>query len=126
MNVQSRHDQRYEEEPGGNGRRQPGPEVQRLERDSFILLQHACAVTGSCPGRAVNPARLGADLGFAEDETARLVNYLSWMGYLKESTMGPHLSLADEGIEYLEERAGRRRSVRIDDKHVPLPLFISR
>ncbi|HEX6925683.1 MAG TPA: hypothetical protein VF167_09635 [Longimicrobiaceae bacterium] len=126
MNVPSRRDQRYEGEPGGNRRNLPGPEVQRLERDSFILLQHAYAVTGSCPGRPVNPARLGAELGFDEEETSRLVNYLSWIGYLKESTMGPHLFLANEGIEYLEAGAGRRRTVRVDDKHVPLPLFISR
>ena len=101
------------------------PEVERLERDSFILLQHAYTVTGATAGLPVNGTRLGHDLGFAEDEASRLINYLNWIGYLKESAAGPHLSLAPEGIEYLEHRAGRRHSVRAPgDQSVPIPLFL--
>ena len=100
-------------------------EVERLERDSFILLQHAYTVTGATAGRPVNATRLGHDLGFAEDEASRLINYLNWVGYLKESAAGPHLSLAPEGIEYLEERAGRRHSVRAPpDQPIPIPFFL--
>ncbi len=107
---------------GGSDRR---PEVERLERDSFILLQHVYTVTGARPDVPVNAARVGNDLGFAEDETSRLVGYLNWIGFMKESAAGPHLSLAREGIEYLERRAGRRHSVRAD-VDIPIPVFLAR
>ena len=104
----------------------PRPEVQRLERDSFILLQHAYTVTEADPCVPVNAARLGAELGFAEAEVCRLVDYLSWVGYLKQSAAGPHLSLASEGIHYLEEGAGRRQTVRASEAAPLLPVFIGR
>jgi hypothetical protein len=109
-----------------DGRRDRRPEVERLERDSFILLQHVYTVTGATPGVPVNAARVGSDLGFAEQETSRLVRYLNWVGFMKESAAGPHLSLAEEGIEYLERKAGRRHSVRSDEKDIPIPVFLSR
>lgn len=111
---------------GGRQRRGPRrPEVERLERDSFILLQHVYTVTGADPEVPVSAAHVGAQLGFAEDESARLVRYLSWIGFMKESAAGPHLALAPEGIHYLEHGAGRRRSVRADEKEVPIPVFLS-
>ena len=109
-----------------DGGRDRQPEVERLERDSFILLQHVYTVTGARPDVPVNAARVGIDLGFAEEETSRLVRYLNWVGYMKESAAGPHLSLAEEGIEYLESKARRRHSVRADEKDIPIPVFHSR
>lgn len=101
------------------------PEVERLERDSFILLQHVYTVTGADPAAPVNGSRVGMELGFAPDESSRLIHYLHWVGFMKESASGPHLSLAPEGIEYLEHRAGRRQSVRADsDKTIPIPVFL--
>ena len=116
---QRRHDRR---DAGGHRR----PEVERLERDSFILLQHVYTITGASPEVPVNASRAGSDLGFAEDETSRLVRYLSWVGYMKESAAGPHLALAEEGIEYLEHGAGRRHTVRADERDVPIPVFLGR
>jgi hypothetical protein len=81
------------------GRTDRRPEVERLERDSFILLQHVYTMTGASPEVPVNAARVGIDLGFAEEETSRLVRYLNWVGFMKESAAGPHLSLAEEGID---------------------------
>jgi hypothetical protein len=102
------------------------PQVERLERDSFILLQHVYTLTGANCGAPVNAGRAGADLGFAQEETSRLVWYLSWVGYMKESAAGPHLSIAEEGIDYLERGAGRRHSVRCDEKDIPIPVFMAR
>lgn len=108
---------------GRNNRRRP--ELERLERDSFILLQHVYTVTGADPAMPVNGTRVGNDLGFAPDEASRLIHYLNWVGYMKESAAGPHLSLAPEGIEYLERRAGRRHSVRAEaDQAIPIPVFL--
>lgn len=100
--------------------------MERLERESFILLQHVYTITGASPRVPVNAARVGIDLGFGEDETNRLVRYLSWVGFMKESAAGPHLALAAEGIDYVEHGAGRRHSVRADEKDVPIPVFLSR
>jgi hypothetical protein len=100
------------------------PERERLERDSFILLQHAYTLTGADPSVPVNPMRLGCELGFAHNETSRLVRYLSWVGYLKESAAGPHLALAPEGIDYLERGARRRHTVRADELYVPIRAFL--
>ena len=110
------------EQHGQTGRE---PEVERLERDSFILLQHVYTVTGADPEIPVNGSRVGIDLGFAPEEASRLIHYLHWIGYMNESASGPHLSLAPEGIDYLEHRAGRRHSVRADsEKTVPIPAFL--
>lgn len=126
MDGRSRDNSRARKDGDREHHSPPRPEVQRLERDSYILLQHAYTLTGADPAVPVNATRLGADLGFAESETSRLVRYLSWIGYLKESAAGPHLALAEEAIEYLEEGAGRRHSVRADEKQVPIPVFVSR
>ena len=125
MNRQSpeRNRTRHEDNRERPSRRRP--EVERLERDSFILLQHAYALTGADPTMPVNAKRLGCELGFAEEETSRLVRYLSWVGYMKESAAGPHLALAEPGIEYVEVGAGRRQTVRADGKALPLPVFLS-
>ena len=105
------------------GRRQP--ELERLERDSFILLQHVYTVTGADPAVAVNGSRVGQELGFAEEEASRLIHYLNWVGYMKQSAAGPHLSIAPGGVEYLEREAGRRHSVRAPtDQPLPIRVFL--
>lgn len=101
--------------------RQP---LRRLERESFILLQHAYTLAQGDPSSGVNPHRLSCDLCFGDVETERLVQYLSWLGYLRESPTGPHIVLSPSGIEYLEHACGRRRSVRAGNREVPLPLFL--
>lgn len=124
MNRPSADDQRRNDRWDRTDDRRP--EVERLERESFILLQHVYTVTGASPAVPVNAARIGSDLGFGEDETMRLVRYLNWVGFMKESAAGPHLALAEEGIHYLEHGAGRRHSVRADEKDIPIPVFLSR
>lgn len=115
---------RFEREwGGGSGAR--SPEIERLERDSFILLQHVYTVTSATPGAPVNGTRVGLELGFAPDEASRLINYLNWVGYMKQSAADPHLTIAPDGIDYLERDAGRRHSVRAPaDQPIPLPLFL--
>ncbi len=98
--------------------------LRRLERESFILLQHAYTLAQDDSTGGVNPHRLSNDLCFGDVETERLVRYLSWLGYLRESPTGPHLVLSPSGVEYLEHACGRRRSVRAGSREVPLPLFL--
>ena len=82
-------------------------------------------MTGADPDVPVNGSRVGIDLGFAPDESTRLIHYLNWIGYMKASAAGPHLSLSSEGIEYLEQHAGRRHSVRAaPDVTIPIPVFL--
>ena len=124
MNRRSRNSEGYRGAGRRDRARERSPELERLERDSFILLQHAYTLTGADPSVPVNSTRLGCELGFADTETSRLVRYLSWVGYLKESAAGPHLALSPEGIDYLERGARRRHTVRADESHVPIPVFL--
>lgn len=109
----------------GRERQEPASERQalrRVERESFILLQHAYTLAQDDPTIGVNPNRLRADLCLGDLEVDRLVRYLSWLGYLHESPTGPHLVISPVGIEYLEHACGRRRSVRAGDREIPPPL----
>ena len=120
----NRNQNRSREQWGARrGRRHP--DLERLERDSFILLQHVYTVTGADPAVAVNRSRVGQELGFAEEESSRLIHYLNWVGYMKQSAAGPHLSIARDGVEYLEREAGRRHSVRAPaDQPLPIRVFL--
>lgn len=88
--------------------------LRRIERDSFILIQHAYALSGGNRQVLVHPHRLLCDLGFTEDEVAQLLRYLSWIGYLRDAPGTSHLTLSDEAVTYLEHERGRRCSVRCD------------
>lgn len=123
-NMHERSSRRY----GTQERRESSPDerqaLRRLERESFILLQHAYTLAQGDSPCGVNPHRLSCDLCFDDVETERLVRYLSWLGYLRESPTGPHLVLSPLGIEYLEHACGRRRSVRAGSREVPPLLFL--
>ena len=88
--------------------------LRRIERDSFILIQHAYALSGGNRQVLVNPHRLLCDLGFTEDEITQLLRYLSWVGYLRDAPGTSHLTLSEEAVTYLEHERGRRCSVRCD------------
>src|SRR5690606_22609536 len=65
--------------------------LRRIERDSFILIQHAYSLGAGTNEITVNPHRLLCDLGFTEEEVAQLVRYLYWVGFLRDTPAGPHL-----------------------------------
>ena len=110
---------------GARERQEPASERQalrRVERESFIVLQHAYTLAQDDPSMGVNPNRLRNDLCFGDLEVDRLVRYLSWLGYLQQSPSGPHLVISPIGVEYLEHACGRRRSVRAGNREVPRRL----
>ena len=72
--------------------------LRRIERDSFILIQHAYALSGGNREVLVNPHRLLCDLGFTEDEVAQLLRYLYWIGFLRDAPGGAHLTLSDAAV----------------------------
>jgi DNA-binding IclR family transcriptional regulator len=88
-------------------------EEERRERNRFLLLQHAATLAEADPTVTLAGERLWRDLGFSLSEGHPLIRSLVRAGYLVERGAGPQVSLAPQAIEYLERRAGRRRTVRL-------------
>lgn len=95
-----------------NSRKRDLEEEQR-ERNRFLLLQHVTTLAEADPAVALAGERLWRDLGFSHSEGLLLIHDLEQAGYLVERGAGPQVSLAPRALDYLERRAGRRRSIRL-------------
>lgn len=93
-------------------RRMRDYEVERRERESFILLQHAYTLAEANPEAILSGAHMVDDLGFARDAGLRLIEHLVREGYFTDHGTGPRISISRQGIEYIERFAWRRRSIR--------------
>lgn len=91
--------------------RQRNPDVERLERDSFVVLQHAYNWQSE-DGRRLSAWVIGSDLGLSPGDCTAIIGQLAFQGYLTWSGSGPGLRISPLGIDYVERLAGRRRSVR--------------
>jgi hypothetical protein len=85
-------------------------ELERLERDSFVYLQHVYTISERDPAARQSGSRMNKDLGFTPDRGAMLLDHLIGTGYL--AGHGPMISITPEGVDYIERLAWRRRSVR--------------
>lgn len=101
-------------------RRMRDYEAERRERESFILLQHAYTLAEGSPEATLSGAQMADALGLPQDEARRLIEHLVWEGYFTDLGAGPRISIARQGIEYIERLAWRRRSVRFRVRGYPM------
>ncbi|HET7274438.1 MAG TPA: hypothetical protein VFI91_04635 [Longimicrobiaceae bacterium] len=83
-----------------------------LERNSFIVLQHLNVVTGGDPESLAHLWRIADALGLPRPEIEEISAHLHERRFCVCSDTGPLISITDEGVNYLEHGAWRRRSVR--------------
>lgn len=74
-----------------------------------------CAVYERVDGRCEQPVTgtaIGAALNLHYEDLFRVVRDLERKGYLLDLGAGAHLCITSKGMRYIEEGAGRRRSIR--------------
>ena len=89
--------------------------VEREERNTFVLLQHAYTLAEADPEVRLSGWHLGDALGLPREEAGRLIRHLVWHGYLEERGAGPEVSVTPQGVDYIERLAWRRQSVRVPE-----------
>lgn len=94
-------------------------EAERQERNSFILLQHAYTLASAHPAAVLSGTQMAVDLGFAREEALPLIELLVREGYFTDRGVGPRISISQQGIQYIERLAWRRRTVRFGDRVRP-------
>lgn len=84
---------------------------ERLERASYIVLQHICTLAEEAK-EELSSRRIVADLGLSDHEGLAALRRLSDLHMIIWDGMDA-VSCRWEGREYLERLAGRRHSVRV-------------
>jgi hypothetical protein len=88
-------------------------DLERRERESFIVLQYVYTLTDASADVSVPCARIAADLGYRESGCGELIEHLVYVGHLAWVRPGLTISITPGGIEYIQQLAWRRRSVRL-------------
>jgi Mn-dependent DtxR family transcriptional regulator len=86
--------------------------MEKLERDSFVFLQHMYTLSDGAPERVTAWERVAADLQFPRQHAHRIVEHLSTAELLR-SPDGLRVWLTELGCDYIERLAWRRNTVRI-------------
>jgi hypothetical protein len=107
------------EEPGGDGMvitENEGMWIYRQswreERLRYEVLETLYEKSEGQPGRVLRVAGFGEGLGAWPEELFRGVDFLDRHGYVTYHGAGPEVSITSKGIDYLERKAARRRSIR--------------
>jgi hypothetical protein len=85
--------------------------AERQERDAFLVLYHIFSVTAANPDVELAAETLARDLAFERPDITLLVDHLALCGCVRCQLEGG-LSITPDGIDYIGQAAGRRRSVR--------------
>lgn len=101
-------------EDEGNARqvRERDPQQEERERVRFDILRGVYErswTEGAPPVRALD---IGLAMGLSREEIFRTVLDLTQRSYLSFCSAGPQVSITEKGAAYLENIAGRRRSIR--------------
>lgn len=83
---------------------------ERMERESFIALQHLYTVSEGNSSRWMPCARMRADLGLTQEETAQIVEHLCAVELIASD--GDSIAIRPDGVGYIERLAWRRHTVR--------------
>jgi hypothetical protein len=101
-----------------NAMLQEGPGVERnpdeeaRERERYVLLEQLYLLTGTDCETTVDPEELRAELGPSPVEDPRVIDDLVRLGYARTIGADGRICLTLDGLEYLQQGAWRRRSVR--------------
>lgn len=102
-------------------KRMRDPAREQAERDAFLLLFH---LHNLCEGRTWDTFRLEQicrDLAFDDHAAMGLSDLLEWGRFLTKRQSV--ISITPEGVDYIRNRAGRRRSARLGDWAQPTGAF---
>jgi Mn-dependent DtxR family transcriptional regulator len=84
----------------------------REERLRYEVLKALYEKCQGQSGRVMRVAGFGECLGVWPEELFRGVEFLDRHGYVTYHGAGPEVSITSKGVEYLERKAARRRSIR--------------
>jgi hypothetical protein len=62
--------------------------------------------------RTVTGTTIGADLDLRYEDLFRVIHFLEFNGFLNYLGAGPRVCITQKGIHYVDEAAGRRKSLR--------------
>lgn len=85
------------------------------ERLRYSVLSTIYERAGASCENTVTGTEVGAVLDLKYEDLFRVIHFLEYNGYLKYLGAGPRVCITDRGLRYVEELAGRRRSVRNSD-----------
>ena len=83
------------------------------ERLRYDVLRAAYDRAGADCARSVSAAEIGAGLDVRHEDLFRIVYVLDSRHYLRCVGPGPRVCITERGIRYIEEEAGRRRTLRL-------------
>jgi hypothetical protein len=84
----------------------------RDERLRYEVLEKLYETSQGRPDRVLHVAGFAEGLGVWREELFRGVEFLDRHGYVTYHGAGPEVSITVKGVEYLERKAARRRSIR--------------
>ena len=87
------------------------------ERLRYEVLSTVYELSGAVCQRAVTGSQIGAALGLRYEDLFRAIQYLEQYGFLKYMDSGARMCITPKGLRYVEELAGRRRSLRESPDH---------
>ena len=83
------------------------------ERLRYKVLSTVYDRAGASCERTVTGTEIGSILDLRYEDMFRVIHFLESHGYLKYLDAGPRVCLTPNGLRYIEELAGRRRSIRL-------------
>jgi hypothetical protein len=84
----------------------------RQERMRYEVLRILLEASHGDPARRIEAWGLAHDLGVWEEELQNTLVWLEHAGYLRVYHPGMAVSITLAGVRYLEQGAGRRRTIR--------------
>ena len=84
----------------------------REERLRYEVLEKLYETSDGRPDQVLRVSGFTELLGVWREELFRGVEFLDRHGYVTYHGAGPEVSITPKGVEYLERRAARRRSIR--------------
>lgn len=82
------------------------------ERLRYNVLSTIYERTGASCETTITGTEVGALLQLKYEDLFRVIHFLEFNGYLKYLDSGPRVCITFKGLRYIEELAGRRRSLR--------------
>ena len=92
--------------------REAGENAWDEERLRYEVLSTIYELAGAVCQRAVTGTQIGAALDLRYEDLFRAIQYLEQRGFVKHLDSGPRVCITPKGLRYVEELAGRRRSLR--------------
>ena len=80
-----------------------------MRYEVLATLYQACEGKAGC---ALTVSRFSQELGIWREELFRVLEFLDRKGYIIYHGAGPLVSITRRGIDYIEQEAVRRRSIR--------------